>query len=75
MTDDWEPIETIPHDCGLVLLWATLGNEIFPAPSIWLGSPVIVGRSRTVIRGFWTPEGSSLSHVTHWRRLPYPPRQ
>jgi hypothetical protein len=71
--NDWQPIDTAPHDCGYVLLYATLGMEIEPRMGIYVGMPALFGRA-AVIRGWWSVEGAWLSHVTHWRKLPSPPQ-
>ena len=72
LCDDWQPIDSAPHDCGYVLVYATLGQEIEPRMGIYVGMPSLFGRG-TEIRGWWSAEGAWLSHVTHWRRLPAPP--
>lgn len=64
---DWEPVSTIPHDAGWVLVYGTMGLQIDPQPGIYVAAILPTGR------GFWSPEGSWVSHVTHWRRLPDPP--
>ena len=70
MTDDWDDISTLPHDRSWVLLYATLGVQLEPNPGIYIGV-LLVKNGR---RAFWSAEGQSLSHVTHWMPLPSPPQ-